>query len=141
MIGEKTSKITEIKDTLSCAVEIIHLIRTPGAQESFSKVMGVAGIAKDIIEAFKTPEMVKNIENIRLISENINEASTKMQNTIKQIEETGVIEETRGLIKSVKNTVDLVKDVGAIPELALAIREIAFVARYVTKDIRRTTEV
>jgi hypothetical protein len=68
--------------------------------------MDTAKIVKEIIEALKTPEMVKNIENFRLISENMNQSTTKMQDTLKQLEETGVINEAKGLIKSVKNTMD-----------------------------------
>lgn len=58
------------------------------------------------MEALKTPAIVKNIENIRLISENMNEASTKMQNTMKQLKETGVIDDAKELIKSARTKID-----------------------------------
>ena len=103
---EKTSKVKEIKETVFCAVEIIRQIRTPGVLESLGKIMDTGVITKGIIEALKTPEMVKNIENIRVISENINESSTRMQDMLKQIEETGIMNETKGLVQSAKNTVD-----------------------------------
>ena len=106
MAQEKTSKVKEIKETVFCAVEIIRQIRTPGVLESFGKIMDTGVIAKDIIEALKTPEMVRNIENLRVISENINESSSRMQNMLRQIEETGIINETKGLVQSAKNTVD-----------------------------------
>jgi len=104
--GEKTSKLHDIKETASDAVEIMRQIGTPGVQESMDKVRETATIAKEIMEALKTPEMVKNIENIRMISENMNEASTKMQNTMKQLKETGVIDEAKELIKSAKSKID-----------------------------------
>ena len=66
--------------------------------------MDAAVIAKEIIEALKTPEMVKNIENFRLISGNIQEASTKVQSTLKHLEETGIVDEAKGLIRSAKGT-------------------------------------
>jgi hypothetical protein len=72
--------------------------------ESFSKIMETGVIAKEIIKALKTPEMVKNIENFRIITESINKSSTRMQNTLRQLEETGVINETRGLVQSAKST-------------------------------------
>ena len=103
---EKTSKLKEIKETLSGAVQILSQIRAPGMQESFGRVMDTAMIAKEIIESLKTPEMVKNIENFRLISENINEAATKMQIVLNHIEQTGAINEAKGLIKSAKSTMD-----------------------------------
>jgi len=109
---EKTSKLRDIKETASDAVEIMRQIGTPGVQESMDKVRDTATIAKEIMEALKTPEIVKNIENIRLISENLNEASTKMQNTMKELKETGVIEEARELIKSAKGKINSFGDGG-----------------------------
>jgi protein subunit release factor A len=105
--GEKTGKIQEIRETVSCAVEIMRQIRAPGMQDSLGKIMTTGAMVKEIIEALKTPEMVQNIENLRLITENINEASAKVQNTIKLLEETGVMQETKVLVKSAKSTMDL----------------------------------
>jgi hypothetical protein len=109
---EKTSKLHDIKETASDAVEIMRQIGTPGVQESMEKVRETATIAKEIMEALKTPEMVKNLENIRLISENMNQASTKMQNTVKQLKETGLVDEAKEMIKSVKNKIDLIAGTG-----------------------------
>ena len=106
MEERKTSKLHEIKETASDAVEIIRQIGTPGVQESLNKVKETATSVNDIIQSLKTPEMVKNIENFRLISENMNEASTKMQNTMQQLKETGVIDESTDLIKSAKGKIN-----------------------------------
>src|SRR6267143_4977670 len=104
--GERISKLKEIKETVSGAVEIMHQIRSLGVQESFGNIIYTAKIAKEIIEVLKTPEMVKNIENFRLISENMNEVTTKMQNTLRHLEETGVMNEAKVLIRSARNTMD-----------------------------------
>ena len=105
--GGKTSKLKEIKETVFGAVEIIRQAGKPEVQESFGKMMDIAMVSREIIEALKSPEMVKNIENFRLISDNINEVSAKMQDTLKQLEGTGVINEAAGLIKSTKSAIDL----------------------------------
>ena len=81
-------------------------IRTSGVQESLNKVKDTATIANQIMQGLSTPEMVKNIENFRLISENMNQASTKMQNTMQQLKETGVIEEGAELIKYAKGKIN-----------------------------------
>ena len=109
---EKTSKLKEIKETVFGAVEIVRQAGKPEVQESFGKMMDTAMIAREIIEALKSPDMVKNIENFRLISDNINQASTKMQDTLKRLEGTGVINEAAGLIKSTKSAVDLLGNNG-----------------------------
>jgi hypothetical protein len=112
MEEKKTSKIHDIKQTASNAVEIMRQIGTPGVQDSLTKVKETATIVNEIIQGLKTPEIVKNIENLRLISENMNEASTKMQNTMQQLRETGVIDEATELIKSTKGKIDSFDDDG-----------------------------
>jgi len=106
MEERKTSKLHEIKETASDAVEIIRQLGTPGVQESLNQVKETATVVNEIIQSLKTPEIVKNIENFRLISENMNEASTKMQNTMQQLKETGVIDESTELIKSAKGKIN-----------------------------------
>jgi hypothetical protein len=103
---KKQSKLHDIKETASDAVKIMRQIGTPGVFQSFSKIKETATIANEIIQVLKSPEVVKNIENFRLISENMNEASTKMQNTMQQLKETGIIDEGTELVKSAKEKVN-----------------------------------
>ena len=122
--GEKTSKLKEIKEIVSCAVKIMHQISLPDMRESFGNVINTAKIAKEIIEVLKTPEMVKNIENFRFISENMSETSTRIQNILKQLEDTGVMSEARELIKSSKSTVDSFNGSGQdLHEINVAVKE------------------
>ena len=125
MTTEKPSKLREIKETIIGAVEIVSQVKDREVQESFGKVMETAKVAREIIEALKTPEMVKNIENFRLISENVNNATEKMQHTVQKIEETGIIDETKELIKSAKSTMGLVNNTGQdLREVSVAFKEI-----------------
>ena len=112
MEERKTSKLHDIKETASDAVEIIRQIGTPGVQDSLNNVKETATMVNEIIQGFQSPEIVKNIENFRLISENLNEASTKMQNTMQQLRETGVIDEATDLIKSAKGKINSFDDGG-----------------------------
>jgi hypothetical protein len=112
MDERKTSKIHDIKETASNAVEIMRQIGTPEVRDSLNKVKETATIVNEIIQCLKTPEIVNNIENLRLISENMNEASTKMQNTLQQLRETGVIDEATDLIKSTKGKINSFGDGG-----------------------------
>jgi len=137
--GEKTSKLREIKETVSGAVEIIHQIRSPGVQESFGNIMDTAKIVKEIIEVLKTPEMVKNIENCRLISENMNEVTTKMQNTLRHLEETGVMNEAKILIRSAKSTMDSFNGSGQdLHEMSSSIKELFRSVRCLVDELRVT---
>ncbi|MDH3656827.1 MAG: hypothetical protein OEM77_01655 [Nitrosopumilus sp.] len=112
MNEKKTSKIREIKETASDAAEIIRQFGNPGVLESLNKVKDTAKIVNEIIQGLTTSEMVRNIENIRLISENLNEVSTKMENTASQLRETGVIYEASELMKSAKGSINSFSDSG-----------------------------
>jgi hypothetical protein len=98
-------KLHDIKETASDAVEIMRELRTPGVRESFDIIKEIAGIAKEIMETMKTPEWQQNMENIRIISENMNSASTRMDRTTKELKETGIIDHTKDLINAIKSKI------------------------------------
>lgn len=100
---EKGGKLHDIKETASDAVEIMRELGTPGVQETFDMIRETAAIAKEIMETMKTPEWQQNMENIRVISENINNVSARMDRTTKELRETGVIDDGKELIKAVKS--------------------------------------
>ena len=137
MAEEKTGKLRDIKETVSGAVELMQQLGKPGMQESFSKILDSAMVAKEIIKDLKTPEMVRNIENFRLISENMNQASTIMQHTLKNLEETGVITETKGLIKSAKGAVDSFGENSQdLPQMGAAIKEMINSVRGLVDELK-----
>ena len=139
MAEEKTGKLKDIKETVSGAVELLHQFRTPGVQESFGKIMDAAMVAKEIIKDLKTPEMVKNIENFRLISENMNQASERMQNTLKQLEEIGVINEAKGMLKSAKGAMESIGENSQdLPQMSTAIKEMINSVRDLVDELKIT---
>jgi len=81
-----------------------------------------------------------------VISENINEAATKMENTVKRLEETGVIHEVTDLIKSVKSTIDLFGNDGTsssinvhdLHEMSVSIKEMFKSVRSLVDELRIT---
>jgi len=103
---EKEGKLHDIKETASDAVAIMRELGTPGVQESFEVIREVAKIAQEIMETMKTPEWRQNMENIRLISENINSVSTRVDRTSAGLKETGIIDDAKGLINTVRSKMD-----------------------------------
>jgi hypothetical protein len=102
---EKGGKLHDIKETASDAVEIMRELGTPGVQESFEVIREIAVIAKDILETMKSPEWQQNMENIRVISENINSVSERMDRASAGLKETGIIDDAKGLISTIQTTV------------------------------------
>jgi hypothetical protein len=116
-------KIRDIKETTSNAAEIIRQFRTPEMQMSLDKIKETARTAQSIIESLKDPEMVKNIENLRLTTEAIQNMSMKAENMVKEIKQTGVINEVSATIKSVRITMDSVESNQNFAGISSAIRE------------------
>jgi hypothetical protein len=100
---EKEGKLHDIKETASDAVAIMRELGTPGVQESFEVIRETAKIAKEIMETMRTPEWQQNIENFRLISENMNSVTDRMDRTTAGLKETGIIDDTKELINTVRS--------------------------------------
>jgi hypothetical protein len=100
---EKEGKLHNIKETASDAVAIMRELGTPGVQESFEVIREITVIAKEIMETMKTPEWQQNMENIRLISENFNSVSARMDRMNAGLKETGIIDDAKGLISTVRS--------------------------------------
>ena len=106
MEEKKSSKLSEIRATAFDAVVIMRLIGNPGVLASLSNVKDTASKINEIIQSLQTTEMVKNIENLRVISENMNSVSEKMQGTVKELKESGIIDKTASLVDSAKLKID-----------------------------------
>lgn len=110
MESNKKSKLSEIKGTVSDATELMRLIGNSEVMESLNKVKDTAKTVNEIIQSLNTPQMVKNVENFRLISENMNLTSVKIESTMNQLQETNVMDDVSSLIKSIKNKMDAFDD-------------------------------
>lgn len=96
-------KLKEIRETTSDAVSIIRELGSPGVQESLGRILETTKAAKEIVDAFKEPEFVKNVQNIRLTTDSIRDTSVKLETTIREMKQTGVIEQAREVMRSIDN--------------------------------------
>src|SRR5688572_27424903 len=101
-----TSKISDIKDTASDTVEILRQLGTPGVQETLDKARIMTITVKEIMETMKSAEWVQNLENIRKMMDDMNSSSLAMQNTVRELKESGVLGEAKSFMQSAKNTMD-----------------------------------
>ena len=136
MEEKKVSKIRDIKETASDAVEIMRHIGTPGVIESLTKVKETAKVVNEIIQNLNSPEMVKNIENFRLISENMDQASTKMEKTVNRLRETGMIEEVTEVIKFAKGKMSSSGGAGLNSIMGQDLREVSVASKEMLLSIK-----
>ena len=101
-----TSKISDIKDTAGDTVEILRQLGTPGVQETLDKARNMTTTVKEIMDTMKSPEWVQNLENIRKMMDDMNSSSLAMHNTVRELKESGVLDEAKSLMQSAKKTMD-----------------------------------
>jgi len=103
---DKKSKLSEIRATAFDVTVIMKQIGTPGFLESLSEIRDTISQVNEIIQLLQTPEMVRNIENFYKISENLNDSSARIQNTVKELKESGLIDKTSSLVDSARAKID-----------------------------------
>ncbi len=104
-----SSKLREIKETASDAVEIVKEIGTPEFRDSLDKVRQTTAEAKEIITLLQTPEMQQNIGNMRSTAEAFQSASTSLENVVKQFKGSGLGENFKHTSDMVKDAIDTIK--------------------------------
>jgi len=142
MKSNNTGKLHDIKVTTTNTVEIIRQIGSPEVQGTLTKVNETATLVNEMMQSLKTPEIVKNIENFKLISQNMNEASTKIQNTMQQLKDTGVVDESTELIKFAKGKINSFGDgltTGKdLHEVSTATKEMLVSISYLVNELKVT---
>ncbi|HEY7733164.1 MAG TPA: hypothetical protein VIB07_00055 [Nitrososphaera sp.] len=104
-----SSKLREIKETASDAVEVVKEIGTPEFRDSLDKVRQTTAEAKEIITLIQTPEMQQNIGNIRSTAEAFQSAANSIENVVKQFKDSGLGDNFKHTSDIVKDAIDTVK--------------------------------
>jgi hypothetical protein len=137
-----TSKLGDIKQTASDAVEILRQLGTPGVQETLDKVGKMTITAKEIMQSMESPQWVQNIDNIRKMTEEMSAASSKMENTVRSMRETGVFESAKSLIDSATKTMDAFSVNGEkgqdMKEMTFAFKEMIQSIKLLLDEVRAT---
>jgi hypothetical protein len=139
-----SGKLRDIKETASDAIEIIHEIGTPEVRSSLDKIKDTTKEVREIIQALSTPEMVKNMENMRLMAESMQDAASKMENTVKELTATGVFEEVKKTSESARNIMDCFGNsqggemIQVSKETAQAVKELVQELKLAISDSRKS---
>jgi hypothetical protein len=115
--------LRDIRDSTSNAAKILHELGSSEVHNSLERIRETAMTAQSIIESFKDPAMVKNLENLRITAEAMQNMSVKVENMVKEIKQTGVIDEASTTIKSARKTVESAESNQNLAEMISAIRE------------------
>jgi uncharacterized protein YjgD (DUF1641 family) len=106
-----TGKLHELKETTTDAINIIRELRDPEVQKSLENIKAISNTVNDIVAIFKDPQFVKNIENISLAANYLRESMVAMQNTAAEWNKAGTLDEVNKTIKSVRTVIDSFSEV------------------------------
>ena len=115
--------LRDIGDSISYAAKILHELGSSEVRDSLERIRETATVAQSIIESFKDPQMVKNLENLRITAEAMQNISVKVEDIVKEIKQTGIIDEESTTIKSARKTIESSENNQNLTEMISTIRE------------------
>jgi uncharacterized protein YoxC len=129
------------RGAISNAAEIIKTLGSPEVYRSLEKIYQTTKEARGMMESLKEPEMVKNIDNMRLTAEAIERTSRKIESSVLEIKKTGILEETSEVLEAARNTLTSVENKTNMGEITSAIKEMLESVRALIDELRLTISV
>lgn len=117
-------KLNDIRETSSNAIQIIRDLKNPEVHESLNRVKDIAATVREIVESFKDPSMVKNIENFRLTLESIERISSKIDTLRNDTQNSGLMDEISGTIRAGRLALDTLNSEEGTKELVGALKNL-----------------
>ncbi len=117
-------KLKDITNSPAKAFKILTEIGSPGMMESLEKIKEIATTIQEIEDSLKDPPMLKNIENMNLSSEAMQNAAVNIRTIRSELDATGIIEEARitsALSKEIQNLTDLTT---SFKDIARSVKEL-----------------
>jgi cell fate (sporulation/competence/biofilm development) regulator YmcA (YheA/YmcA/DUF963 family) len=103
-------KLKDIMNSPAKAFKMLTELGPPGMMESLEKIKEIATNIQEIEDSLKDPSMLKNIENMNLSSDAMQNVAVNIRAIRSELDATGIIEEARNtsaLSKKIQNLTDL----------------------------------
>lgn len=124
-----------IKDISSDSVKLVTEFGSPGMIRSLHKIKEIASIVQEIIDFLEEPKMTNNIEGMRAAFEAVQHARDRFRTVSTQINETGIVNETKNMAVCIKNKSDSSSDQNL--KLAIAFNDVAKSFKSLSNELRR----
>ena len=131
-------KLNDIRETSSNAIQIIRDLKNPKVHESLNRVKDIAPTVKEIVESFKDPSMVKNIENFRLTLESIEKISSKIDSIRSDTQNSGLMDEISSTIRASRLALDTLNSEGGTKELVSASKNLISEISSMVVEVKQT---
>ena len=110
-----------------------------GIYRSLKKIYQINQGVKEIRKSLREPEMIKNIDNMRLAAETMQNTSKKLESSIQEIKKTGVFEEASEVLKAAhENKNNMSEITSAIKEMQVSIKALRDELRLTANDFKES---
>jgi len=116
-------KLKDIKGISSDSIKLITEFGSPGMTDSLNKLKEIASTVQEITASLEDPEMVKNIENVRSTSEAVQDVRDRTKGILAQLNESGIIAETKEMASSVKSQRESFKSNQDLNEMIVSLKD------------------
>jgi uncharacterized coiled-coil DUF342 family protein len=130
-------KLNDIRETSSNAIQIIRDLKNPEVHESLNRVKDITATVKEIVDSFKDPSMVKNIENFRFTLESIERISSKIESLRTDTQNSGMIDEISSTIRACRLALDTLNSEGGTKDLVSVSRNLISEISSMVLEIRQ----
>lgn len=129
-------KLKDIRRISSDSIKLLTEFGSPGMTESLDKIKEIASTVQEITASLEDPEMIKNIENVRSTSKAIQDAGDKTKSILAQLNQSGIIDETKKLASSVKSERESLQSNQDLKEMIFSLRETVRSVRSLAAELR-----
>jgi predicted RNA-binding protein with EMAP domain len=129
-------KLKDIRGISSDSIKLITEFGSPGMTDSLNKLKEIASTVQEITASLEDPEMVKNIENVRSTSEAVQDVRDRTKGILAQLNEAGIIAETKKMASSVKSQRESFKSNQDLNEMIVSLKETVRSVRTLVAELR-----
>jgi|RhiMetStandDraft_8_1073273.scaffolds.fasta_scaffold25342_2 uncharacterized protein YydD (DUF2326 family) len=106
-----------------------------GVYRSLKMIYQINQEVKETRKSLGEPEMIKNMNNMRLAAETMQNASKNLDSSIQEIKRTGVFEEASGLLRVARENKGSMSEVtSAVKEMRVSITALRNELRYIFRQ-------
>lgn len=132
-------RLKDITKAPANAIKRLTELGTPGMMESLEKIKEIATTIQEIEDSLKAPPMLKNIENMNLTSEAMQNVAKNIKNIRSELDATGIIEEARNTSTIVGMNSNFNKKIQNLKVLATDCKDIARSVKELTNELKLDT--
>jgi cell fate (sporulation/competence/biofilm development) regulator YmcA (YheA/YmcA/DUF963 family) len=132
-------RLKDITKAPAKAIKRLTELGSPGMMESLEKIKEIATTIQEIEDSLKAPPMLKNLENMNLTSEAMQNVAENIRNIRSELDATGIIEEARNTSTIVGMNSTFNKKIQNLKDLATSCKDIARSVKELTNELKLDT--